>query len=196
MSVYYYSGMREVFTVTIGTMAFFLFTYRILEKNLDNTLSMIAGLAGMLIPLFPTGRPDALAEQFPLTDLQKLVTPDWTKYVHYGASAVFIGALGFVALLFGRREGERDDRRATLFSPTFWRWYHYTCAGAVGAAAAWIIATSFFIDAPYWSLLVGEAVASLAFGASWFAKGFEIQYLLGKPEPLKAPATAAAPGSV
>jgi hypothetical protein len=34
MSVYYYSGMREVFTVTLGTIAFFLFAYKITEKNL------------------------------------------------------------------------------------------------------------------------------------------------------------------
>ena len=36
MSAYYYSGWREVFTVTIGTIAFFLFAYKITEKNLDN----------------------------------------------------------------------------------------------------------------------------------------------------------------
>ncbi len=118
-SVYYYSGMREVFTVSIGTVAFFLFIYKIFERNLDNTLSMVAGLAGMLIPLFPTHRPAALAAQYPDTDLQKLYpgnNPDWTAYVHYSATAAFIIGLGGIIVLFGRREGKRPVRD-TRFSP-------------------------------------------------------------------------------
>jgi hypothetical protein len=57
MSIYYYSGMREFFTLAIGTIAFFLFASKITERNLDNILSFFAGLAGMLIPIFPTGPP-------------------------------------------------------------------------------------------------------------------------------------------
>jgi hypothetical protein len=32
---------------------------------------------------------------------------------------------------------------------------------------------------PYWSLLVGEGLAALSFGASWTAKGAEWRYLFG-----------------
>lgn len=194
MSVYYYSGMREVFTVTIGTIAFFLFTYKITEKNLDNTLSVFAGLAGMMIPLFPTGRPSALAVRFPFTDLQKLIGPDHTKWIHYGASAVFIAGLGGVAILFGRREGERPEERDTRFSPAFWRRFHYTCASAIALAAAWIIVATCW-KGPYWSLLVGEAVSAMAFGASWFAKGCEIHYILGHDEETRSTAPATSPSS-
>jgi hypothetical protein len=185
MSVYYYSGMREVFTVTLGTMAFFLFTYKITEKNLDNTLSVFAGLAGMLIPLFPTGRPGALVATTKLNPLQNLIGEDWTKWVHYGASAVFIGCLGGVAWLFGRREAVRGPHGAR-FSGAFWQNYHRACAILVGVAGGWIIATTIkfgsgpLIDGPYWSLYAGELTASLAFGASWFAKGFEIKYLFNR----------------
>lgn len=70
MSAYYYSGWREVFTVTIGTIAFFLFAYKITEKNLDNLLSIIAGLAGMMIPLFPTGIPGDITPAPNLTPIQ------------------------------------------------------------------------------------------------------------------------------
>jgi hypothetical protein len=183
-SVYYYSGMREVFTVSLGTVAFFLLTYKITERNLDNTLSMIAGAAGLLIPLFPTHRPGALASQFPSTDLQKLFhNPDWTSYVHYSATGIFITGLGGVMILFGQREGKRDARD-TLFSPHDWRRFHYNCVRLIAVAAVWIVVTSqLWHGSPRISMLLGEGLATAAFGASWFAKGFEIKYLLGGNDP-------------
>lgn len=181
MSIYYYSGMREVFTVTLGTIAFFLFAYKITERNLDNTLSVVAGLAGMTIPLFPTGRPSH-TPPLPLTPLQNLIGEDWTKYVHYGASAIFIGSLGGVCILFGRRERKRPDHGNRL-PARFWQGYHFVCAGAIGASAIWIVATTWFWQGPYWSLLLGEGVSAIAFGASWFVKGAEIKYLFGHDEP-------------
>jgi hypothetical protein len=75
-SIYYYSGMREVFTVSIGTIAFFLFAYKLTERNLDNTLSFFAGLAAMLIPLFPTAPPALIQQGF--TKRTNPVPPDLT----------------------------------------------------------------------------------------------------------------------
>ena len=64
---------------------------------------------------------------------------------------------------------------------------HFLCAGAIGLAALWISATTVgskpLIHGPYWSLLLGEWVATWAFGFSWFAKGAEIRYLFGFDEP-------------
>lgn len=179
LSVYYYSGMREVFVVILGTTGFFLVAYKITERNLDNLLSLAAGSAAIVIPLFPTGRPAALVASTTLTPLQNLIGEDWTKYVHFGASAVFIGSLGLISILFGRREGERETH-GNARSAGFWRGYHFICAAAIGAAAIWIILTTWFVDGPYWSLLAGESVSAWAFGASWFMKGAEIEYLLGK----------------
>lgn len=188
MSVYYYSGMREVFTVTLGTIAFFLFAYKITEKNLDNTLSIVAGFFGMAIPLFPTGRPKDMNPLPGLTALQQLIGEDWARYIHYGASAIFIASLGGICILFGRREAKRPDHGNHL-PPRFWQGWHFVCAGAIGAAGIWILATTTFghygplYDGPYWSLFAGEGVAAVAFGASWFVKGAEIKYLLGHDEP-------------
>ncbi|MGZ4314663.1 MAG: hypothetical protein ACXVRS_02395, partial [Gaiellaceae bacterium] len=81
LSVYYYSGMREVFVVILASTGFFLIAYKITERNLDNTLSVVAGLAAITIPLFPTGRPSALVSSTPLTSLQKLIGEDWTKWI-------------------------------------------------------------------------------------------------------------------
>lgn len=186
LSVYYYSGMREGFTVILGVIAFFLFAYKLTERNLDNTLSVIAGLAGMTIPFFPTGRPGDITPAPSLNPLQSAIGEDWTRWVHFGASAVFIAALGGVCVLFGRREGERQQHGNRLPS-RFWRGYHFLCAAAIGVAALWIVATTVgkhtLIDGPYWSLLLGEWVATWAFGFSWFAKGAEIRFLFGFDEP-------------
>ncbi len=182
-SVYYYSGMREVFTVSIGTIAFFLLTYKITERNLDNTLSVFAGAAGLLIPLFPTHRPGAAATQFPYTDLQKLFHDrGWTAYVHYSATSAFIAGLGGIIVLFGQREGIRVARK-THFTPTSWKRFHYTCAELIALAAAWIVVTNWvWHGGPRISMLLGEGLATAAFGASWLAKGSEIRYVLGKDE--------------
>lgn len=179
LSVYYYSGMREVFTLTIGVTGFFLIAYKITERNLDNTLSVIGGLAGITIPLFPTGRPAALVASTKLTPLQNLIGEDWTKWIHYSASAIFIASLGGISILFGRREAERGAH-GNARSPGFWRGYHYLCAAAIGLAALWIILTTWAFNGSYWSLLAGEAACAWAFGASWFMKGFEIDYLLDR----------------
>jgi len=182
MSIYYYSGMREVFTVTLGTIAFFLFAYKFTEKNLDNTLSIVAGLAGMTIPLFPTGRPRGVHPLPSLTPLQNLIGEDWTKYIHYGASAIFIASLGGICVLFGRRERKRPEH-GNVLPARFWQGWHFVCAGAIVVAAIWIVVTTWFVHGPYWSLLVGEGVSAVAFGASWFVKGAEIRYLFGHDEP-------------
>src|SRR6266704_784650 len=63
-SIYYYSGMREAFTVSIGVIAFFMFAYKITERNLDNTLSFFAGVAGLLIVAFPTAPPALIQKGF------------------------------------------------------------------------------------------------------------------------------------
>jgi hypothetical protein len=203
-SIYYYSGMREVFTASIGTIAFFLFAYKITEKNLDNTLSFLAGLAGMLIPLFPTGPPalhqrglHGLTNPVPpqLTPLQRALTENTTHTIHQWTSGFFIFFLGLTAITFVIREGQRRRRNDNpLFGPTFWRWYHWGCAGAILAAGIWIVFTLWIFRGPYWSLLVGEGVSAAAFGASWLAKGAEWRYLFGTGTAAQKIAWEVAPG--
>jgi hypothetical protein len=187
ISAYYYSGFREVFTVTIGTIAFFLFAYKITEKNLDNLCSMIAGLAGMAIPLFPTGRPsDAdIVPKPKLTPIQHGLHENTTQALHFIASGVFIGTLAIVCVLFGIREGHRREH-PTLIGHRNWRRFHFLCATLIVLAGLWILATALKVSGhgpiykgPYWSTLLGEWVSATAFGASWFAKGAEWRYLFG-----------------
>jgi len=185
LSVYYYSGMRDVFVVIMSATGVFLITHQVADKSLDNTATFFAGLCACLIPLFPTGHPSYFHGG--LTPLQDLWGEDTIKQVHFGASAVFLVLLALMSFLFGKREGRRARRKGMHRSPRFWKWFHWTCAIAMGLALIWIVAT-LSAGWPPNSLLVGEWVSAWAFGASFLAKGFEWDMLRGKPSPPVTPA--------
>src|SRR5687768_5043692 len=48
LSAYYYSGVRELFVGTLSATAVFLITYKVADRTLDNTLSVLAGFAVLL----------------------------------------------------------------------------------------------------------------------------------------------------
>lgn len=172
LSSYYYSGVREVFVGTLSATGVFLITYKVAERTLDNTLSTAAGLAVVVVALFPTGVPADVGE---LTPLQDRLGESVVETIHYVAAAAFILALAVISFFFGVREGARPPRGGAR-SPEFWRRYHWACAGAIGAALAFIGLTE-LVGGPPNSLLYGEAVAVWAFGASWLAKGLELDFL-------------------
>jgi hypothetical protein len=174
LSSYYYSGVRELFVGTLSATGVFLFTYKVADRTLDNTLSVLAGIAVAVVALLPTGLPSGAEE----TPLQELLGESVVETIHYVAAGAFILALAVICFFFGVREGARPPRDGRR-SPAFWRRYHWTCAAAIGVALAWIGVTELFGGPPN-SLLYGEAVAAWAFGASWLAKGLELDILRGR----------------
>jgi hypothetical protein len=175
LSAYYYSGARELFVGTLSATAVFLVTYKVADRTLDNTLSTLAGLAVLVVALFPTGIPAPGVE---LTPLQDLLGEPVVEWIHFIAAAVFISSLAVISFFFGVREGARETRPGRR-SPQFWRRYHWFCAGTIGAALLWIGITE-LVGWPPRSLLIGEALAVWAFGASWLMKGLELDILRGK----------------
>jgi hypothetical protein len=180
LSAYYYSGMREVFVGTLSAIGVFLIAYKVAERNLDNTLSVVAGFAALVIPVFPTQRP---SHSGPLTPLQDLLGESFVKEVHFTASVVFLVSLTIMSFFFGKREGGRPPRAGKL-SPRFWQWFHWSCAGVMAAALVWMGATALF-GGPSRSILIGQAVAAWAFGASWLMKGLELDMLFRRPRDLR-----------
>lgn len=164
ISAYYYSGMRDVLVGILSAIGVFLVTYKISERNLDNTASLAAGVAAAVIALFPTARPHGSA--LALTPLQDLLGEQTVKWIHFGAGAAFIGLLAVLSYYFGVR------------SRTFWRWFHWTCVLVMVLAFVWILVT-LSVGAPHRALLYGEWACAWAFGASWFAKGAEPKTLFG-----------------
>jgi hypothetical protein len=180
LSVYYYSGMRDVFVGSLSAVAVFLITYKVFERSLNNLLSIVAGLAAMAIALFPTGRPDG--DNGPLTPVQDRLGELNVTHVHYTSAAIFIVSLAIITFFFGVQEGRRSPQRVggrPMLSPTFWRWFHWTCAAAILLAVAFIVVTTRAHKFTDYALLVGESVAIVSFGLSWLTKGLELEVLLG-----------------
>jgi hypothetical protein len=177
LSAYYYSGARELFVGTLSAIGVFLITYKVAEVNLDNTLSLLAGLAVLVVALFPTGRPIDLVG---LTPLQDRLGESVVAGIHFTAAGVFILSLAAISYYFGKREGARPPI-AGRRSPRFWQTYHWICAGTIAAAFVWSAVTGLSDWGPSRSLLYGEAVAVWAFAASWLWKGLELDMLRGGP---------------
>jgi hypothetical protein len=173
LSAYYYSGARELFVGALSAIGVFLITYKVAEINLDNTLSLLAGLAVLVVALFPTGRPNDLVR---LTPLQDRFGESVVGGIHFSAAGAFILSLAAISYYFGKREGARAPA-AGRRSPRFWQTYHWICAGAIVAAFAWSAVTALSGWGPSRSLLYGEAAAVWAFGASWLWKGLELDML-------------------
>jgi hypothetical protein len=172
LSAYYYSGVRELFVGTLSATGVFLITYKVADRTLDNTLSILAGMAALVVALFPTGLP---AHATQLTPLQDRLGEGRVEAIHFTAAGIFIMSLGVICFFFGVREGARTPRQGRR-SPRFWRRYHWACAGAIAAALLWIGVTQ-AAGGPSRSLLIGEAVSVWAFGASWLMKGLELDIL-------------------
>jgi hypothetical protein len=175
LSAYYYSGVRDVFVGSLYAAGAFLITYKVAEVSLENTLSLVAGLAALVVALFPTGRDPGNTE--PPTALQNLLGESTVNVVHFAGAGVFIVALAVLSYYFGVREGGRTGRR-TAFSAQFWQRFHWTCTGLIVAAVAYLLLSHLLGGSPR-ALLYTESVCALAFGASWLAKGLELNVLFG-----------------
>jgi hypothetical protein len=172
LSAYYYSGVRDVLVGTICAIGTFLLAYKVAEQNLDNTLSVVAGATAIPIALFP---PHVRAGATP-SPLQERLGESVCAGVHFAAAATFLISLAVLSVLFGVREGGRNARPGQL-PPKFWRIYHWSCAGMIVVALLWMGLTELLDVGPSSSLLYGETVSLMAFGASWLAKGLEIDML-------------------
>ena len=173
LSAYYYSGVRELFVGVLCAIGVFLFTYKVAEHSLDNTLSIFAAAAVLAVALFPTGLPTQAAEPTPL---QEKLGEASVEKIHFGGAFLFILSLAVISFLYGVREGRRPPQKGKR-SPKFWRRYHWGCAIFIVGALAGIGVDMLTEWGPSESLLIGEWVAIWAFGASWLMKGLELDYL-------------------
>lgn len=171
LSAYYHSGMRDVFVAALAVIGLFLLTYMAFHYNWDNVLSMVAGLSALGVAMFPTGGGEIL------TPLQRELGESLVATVHYACAAVFILSLAAISWRFGTREHARPDR--THGQQQRWWLYHRVCAATIVAAVVYIVVTQATGVWDSSSILIGETVAALAFGLSWFVKGAELDVLLG-----------------
>jgi hypothetical protein len=172
LSAYYYSGVRELFVGALCAIGVFLITYKVAERSRENRVSIYAGIAVVLVALFPTGRP---GQGVPLTPLQDLLGETTVERVHFVSAAIFIGLLAVISVYFAKP----PPRQTGKMSRSFWRSYHLVATGLIVAALI-LAAVSGLTGWPDKGLLIAEVVAIWAFGASWLAKGLEIDVLLSR----------------
>jgi hypothetical protein len=166
LSAYYYSGLRDVFVGALCATAAFLITYKVVEPGPDNWFSNAAGVAALVVALFPKRRIDPNG---PLTPLQELVGEDAAATLHFTAGVTFIVALAVISYFFGRRV-VIDPARTPAARAVLSR-LHFACAAIIGLALAGYALTKLTGAFQTYALLVTEWVAVVAFGISWFASG-------------------------
>ena len=170
ISGYYYSGARDTLVGTMTAIAVFLVAYKVAEENLDNILSLAAGLLAGLMALFPTGRPE---DDIPLTPLQSRLGESVVEGLHYVAGAAFLVCLARLCWIFGTVEGKRPAKPGKR-TPTFWRRFHHGCAATIVVGIGLCLA-SVLTDWP--ALFWPEVLCVWAFGVSWTMKGAEMDIL-------------------
>lgn len=160
VSNYYYTGMRDVFVGAMCATAVFLLSYRGYEPA-DDIAGDIAGICALGIALFPTT---------PHVDVTPQYT--WEGVLHLSFATGFFLALAFFCLfLFRKTDPTKPPTRRKLQRNAVYTVCGYTiliCLGLIAVLAFVSDASPVKAFAPVFWL---EALATVAFGVSWFVKG-------------------------
>jgi len=205
LSAYYHSPMQDIFVGSLCVTGLLLITYMAGElRTWDFWLSLVAGLAVLMVVFFPTWRPDVPAGA-PLcgsspqppgcSAVEQALGEATTARIHAVSAAVFILSLAAISFLFAYREKKYNHNERM-------RWFHIICGAAILVAVAWVLIGGVLkIDIGQLTpLYLGEIISVWAFGVSWLAKGKDLRRILrrrprqsepGKAEPRHA---AAVPG--
>ena len=124
MSAYYHSGAREIFVGGLFVVGGFLLTYMSARRNTyDFILSLFAGVAVILVAIFPTARYEVLVDGEPTTfkatrdscegrfsgppicsPLQEAIGESGTRVIHTISAGAFVLLLAALCVLFALRE--------------------------------------------------------------------------------------------
>jgi hypothetical protein len=153
MSVYYHTGMRDIFVGSICAIALFLFFYRGYDMW-DDISADIAGVFALGVAFFPTVKDGPW---------------DWVARVHFYSAAGFLVILALISIFLFTRGEENPttmkNRRNMIYR---------TCGIVMLLALASIEVFFLFFDGMYSGskfVLIAETVTLMAFGISWLTKG-------------------------
>lgn len=153
ISLYYHTGMRDVFVGALCAIALFLFFYKGYDRR-DNIAGNLAGFFALGIAFFPT------VAQGPW---------DWKAFVHFACAGLFFLILALFSLfLFTRSEPQPSKEKLR-------RNVIYIACGSimVVALSGLLLFMALFAGKHPQSRFVfwAETVALVAFGISWLTKG-------------------------
>jgi hypothetical protein len=181
LSAYYYSGVREIFVGGLWAIGVFLVVYKLLDLTGESLLSSLAGVAAILVAVFPTERP---GDGWPLTPFQEKLGEGAVTAIHYGSAIAFIALLVPITLFFAHEEGGLAQEKGRLAQKERrrhrkWKGFHTIAAVLILSGAA-LAAFTGITGGPDRGVLIGEWIAIWAFGLSWLAKGSEWKTLIGR----------------
>lgn len=181
ISHYYFTRVSGIFVITVSLLAIFLIIYKG-KDPIDSILSTIAGLAALLLILFPTSNIDPKADWF-VCSVTTLKESPFRITFHYIASAIFLLSLAFMAMFVFTKSDKPEPLRTR--QKKIRNAVYRICAMVMFAAliTAFIGHISGKTDFPmvgtsltFWM----ETIAVISFGFSWLVKA-EV-FFKDKPE--------------
>jgi len=161
VSAYYYTGAVAAFVGIMVALGVFLLTYRGYKNDygiLDRVAAIVAGLAAVLVALFPTGAPI------------DLLRPSWwtqrTGTIHYISAVVLFCAFSFFSLFLFPKSKVGEGEPLPLDKQVR-NWIYILCGIAMVVCLLWAGITH-FTGVP---TFLPEALALEFFAVSWLVKG-------------------------
>ncbi|TQF02652.1 hypothetical protein E6W39_10745 [Kitasatospora acidiphila] len=205
ISAYYHSSVQDMFVGALCIIGFMLVTYMSGEpKVLDFWVSLVGGIALLMVVIFPTNRSH---KQFlddprpcgssprPLgcSALEQIFHEHPVAKVHALSAIIFILCLAIMSALFAISEliedGQGDPGKVPIYRPGL-LWLHLACALLIVAAGAWALFGGLLKAniGQVTPLYLGEVVSVFAFGISW---GFAGLAATAPPrQPVQPPVTS------
>lgn len=197
LSHYYYSQRSGViFVMTLAFIGTLLSSYRA-EARLVRRLAIVAGIAGLLVAVFPTEGPGCAAEAFNARMFgtvegsvpNVVFGPAFILFpgvgtIHYVAAFVLFAIMLYFCAVIFRRSGpdDIDPDTGELLQVKINRNRIYAACALVIASAMIVMGLSQFGPfKPLFSdhvIFWGESVALFAFGVAWLVKGRVFNRLL------------------
>lgn len=153
ISLYYHTGMRDVFVGAICAIALFMFYYRGYDKW-DNIVGNIAGFCALGIAWFPTTLTGPL---------------DFPGKVHFISASVFFVSLSCFSLFLFTKKITRPTREKLIRNRIY-----IACGIVMIFCLISIISFFEFFQELYPKssfVFWAETIALIAFGISWLTKG-------------------------
>lgn len=153
ISMYYYTGMRDVLVGALCAIGLFMFFYRGYD-NWDNITGNIVGFCAICIAWFPATKAGPL---------------DLPGKIHFIAAAIFFLCLAFFSLVLFTRKGSNPTARKLRRNRIYVICGLVMIACLIGMLVFFGFLQDHYPDSSFafWA----ETVALLAFGISWLTKG-------------------------
>ncbi|MDP4223774.1 MAG: DUF998 domain-containing protein [Bacteroidota bacterium] len=153
ISMYYYTGMRDVLVGALCAIGLFMFFYRGYDKW-DNITGNIVGFCAICIAWFPA---------------TKLGPLDLSGKIHFTAACIFFLMLAFFSLGLFTRKGPNPTARKLKRNIIYIVCGLVMIACLIGMLIFFVFLQGSHPDSTFafWA----ETVALIAFGVSWLTKG-------------------------